>query len=246
MRALVLAAAAVLAAAPAQALETVARVSAASEQLGNGGPDWREFTAGVQLRYGTRHLLDLAGGDVHRFGLHDSQFAAGYTLPMSDTLTATVDANASATHRVLARHALGAALQYELVPTWLLHGGARTSKYDSGNVNSFQLALEHYFSSYSVLFAWRPTRAFGETAHGAEVRAQYYYGERNSVGLIAAGGEEASSIPGGVVLTDVRSLALTGRHWITARWALSWSASHTRQGSFNTRKGLYAGIEHVF
>jgi YaiO family outer membrane protein len=147
---------------------------------------------------------------------------------------------------VLARHAVGAALQYEAAPGWLLHGGARTTKYDSATVNGLQFALEHYFSSYSVLLGWRPTRAFGETAHGLELRTSYYYGERNSLGLIAAGGQEAASVPGGVVLTDVRSLALVGRHWIAPRWALTYGASHARQGKLYTRKGINAGLQYAF
>lgn len=237
---------AVLIASPASAVEAVARVATASEQLSNGSQYWRETGAGVQLRFGPRQVLDLAGADVHRFGLHDSQFAASYSLPLSAALTATLDGNASATHRVLARHAAGAALQFEFAPAWLLHGGARTSKYDSGTVNGFQVALERYVSSWSLLLGWRPTRAFGETAHGLEARATYYYGERNAVGLIAAGGDEAASVPRGVVLTDVRSLALTGRHWLDPRWALTWGASYARQGSLYTRKGLNAGVQYVF
>ena len=240
------AALAALAALPAAAVETTARVSAASEQISNGSPDWREVTAAVQLRQGPRQVFEVSGADVHRFGLHDSQFAASYSLPLSNAFVATVDANASATHRVLARHAAGAALQYEAAPGWLLHGGARTSKYDSGTVNAFQVAVEHYFSAFSVQLGWRPTRAFGETAHGAELRAHYYYGERNAIGLIAAGGQEAASVPGGVVLTDVRSVALTGRHWFDARWAVTYGASRARQGSLYTRKGLNAGLQYVF
>ena len=239
-------AAAALAAAPAFAADTVARVSAASEQISNGSPDWREVGAGLQFRFAPRQVLDLSAADVHRFGLHDSQFAASLSLPLAPSLTATVDANTSPTHQVLARHAVGAALQYEAAPGWLLHGGARTTKYDSATVNGLQFALEHYFSSYSVLLGWRPTRAFGETAHGLELRTSYYYGERNSLGLIAAGGQEAASVPGGVVLTDVRSLALVGRHWIAPRWALAYGASYARQGDLYTRKGINAGLQYAF
>lgn len=238
--------AAAFAALPATAAETVARVSAASEHISNGSPDWREYAAGLQWRFGPRQVLDLGAADVHRFGLHDSQYAASYSHPLSASLTATVDANASPTHQVLARHAFGAALQYEFAHAWLLHGGARSTRYDSATVNGLQFALEHYFASYSVLLGWRPTRAFGETAHGLELRTSYYYGERNSLGLIAAGGQEAASVPGGVVLTDVRSLALAGRHWIAPRWALTWGASYARQGDLYTRKGINAGLQYAF
>lgn len=230
----------------AAAADTSLRVAASSENISNGSPDWREASAGLQLRGGPRQVLDLAVADVHRFGLHDSQFAAGYSMPLSATLTGTVEANASPTHRVLARRSFGAGLQYEFAPRWLLHGGARSSSYDSATVNGYQLALEHYTGPYSFMFGWRPTRAFGATAHGAELRASYYYNERDSVGLIAAGGKEAASVPGGVVLTDVRSLALLGRHGIGPRWAVTWGASYARQGRLYTRKGINAGLQYAF
>lgn len=233
-------------AAPAAGADTSLRLAGATEHLSNGSPAWRESTAGVQLGFAPRQLLDLSVADVHRFGLHDSQFAASATLPLSAALTATVDANASPTHRVLARRSLGAALQYEFAPRWLLHGGARASSYDSATVNGYQFALEHYIGRYSVMLGWRPTRAFGATAHGAELRANLYYGERNSVGVIAAGGKEAASVPGSVVLTDVRSLALLGRHWFDPHWSLTWGASYVRQGSLYTRKGMNAGLQYAF
>jgi len=233
-------------AAPAFGADTSLRLSGATERLSNDSPDWRESTAALQLRFAPRQLLDLSVADVHRFGLHDSQLAASLTLPVSSALTATFDAGASPTHRVLARRFAGAALQYEFAPRWLVHGGARSSSYDSATVNGYQFALEHYIDRYSVMLGWRPTRAFGSTAHGVELRANRYYGERDSVGLIAAAGKEAASVPGGVVLTEVRSLAVLGRHWFDQRWALSWGASYTRQGSLYTRKGINAGIEYAF
>lgn len=233
-------------AAPALGADTSLRLSGAVEQLSNDSPDWRESTAALQLRFAPRRLLDLSVADVHRFGLHDSQFAASLTLPVSSALTATIDANASPTHRVVARRSVGAALQYEFAPRWLVHGGARNSSYDSATVNGYQFALEHYIDRYSFMLGWRPTRAFGTTAHGAELRANLYFGERNSVGLIAAAGKEAASVPGGVVLTDTRSLALLGRYWLDRQWALSWGASYARQGSLYTRKGVNAGIEYAF
>jgi len=88
-------AAALFAALPAAATETLARVTAGSENISNGSPDWREYAAGLQWRFAPRQVLDLAAADVHRFGLHDSQFGASYSLPLSGSLTATVDANAS-------------------------------------------------------------------------------------------------------------------------------------------------------
>lgn len=222
------------------------RLSTATEHLSNGTPDWREHTAGLQLGFAPHQSLDLSAGDISRFGLHDNQFGAGFTTPLSEALTASADASASGTHHVLARHAVGGELQYEFAHAWLVHGGARSSSFDSAHVNSGLLALEHYFSDYSVTLGWRPTRASGRSANGAELRASYYYGEHNAVTLIAAAGQEAASIPGGVALTDVRAAALTGRHWLDRHWAVTWSAGRTRQGDLYSRNGLSLGAQYAF
>ncbi|QAU34477.1 YaiO family outer membrane beta-barrel protein [Janthinobacterium sp. 17J80-10] len=222
------------------------RLSGATEHLSNGTPNWHETVAGLSYKFAPRHVVDISAGETHRFGLHDDQFAASYSAPLSSVLTATVDGNVSTTHRVLARHALGAQLQYEFAPAWLLHGGARSTSYDTVTVNQAVFMLEHYFSSFSWILGWRPTRTFDTTAHGIELRGSFYYGDRNAVTLIAAGGKEAASIPAGVALTDVRSVALTGRHWLDRNWAITYGAAHTRQGNLYSRNGINLGVQYAF
>lgn len=222
------------------------RLSTSAEHLSNGTPDWRENSAGLQLGFAPHQSIDLSAGDVSRFGLHDNQFGASFTTPLSDTLAASVDASASGTHRVLARHAVGGELQYEFAHAWLVHAGARSTSFDSASVRQGLVALEHYFSDYSVTLGWRPTHALGRSANGLEARASYYYGEHNAVTLIAAAGQEAASIPGGVALTDVRSVALAGRHWLDRHWAVTWSAGRTRQGDLYSRNGVSLGAQYAF
>lgn len=222
------------------------RLSSSAEHLDNGTPDWIENGAAMQLGLGPRELLDLSATQVRRFGLSDDAYGAGFTMPLSGALTGSLSASASPTHHVLAQRVLGGELQYEFAKGWLLHGGAKSSSFDAATVNTGKLALEHYFGNWSASAGWNPTHTYGRNASGAELRAAYYYGERNAVSLILAGGQEAASVPGGVVLTDVRSAALTGRHWFSPRWAATWAVSHTRQGSLYSRNGLSLGAQYAF
>lgn len=226
--------------------QTSVALTGAADRLSNDTQDWRESTVALRQRYGPRHDAGLALTRTERFGLRDNQLAVSYAAPAGDALVVTADANASDTHRVLARHALGAALQLEFAPAWLIHGGARTTRYDAARVNQALLMLEHYAGPFSWAVAWRPTRAFGTTAHTGELRASYYYGDAGSVGLILAGGREAASIGETVALGSVRSAALVGRHHVNRNWALLYSATHTRQGDFYTRNGFSLGIQHTF
>ncbi|GIZ53733.1 YaiO family outer membrane beta-barrel protein [Noviherbaspirillum aridicola] len=246
MRAL-LGAAALLAAACVQAQgNTSIGLRAGVERLSSDSPDWQERSLHLSHAFGKRHLLDAAATRTERFGLDDNQFALGYAVPLTERLTATLDANVSDTHRVLARHAYGGVLQYEFAPAWLVHGGVRSTRYNDVRVNQGLLMLERYVGAFSWALGWRPARAFRTTAHGIELRGGYYYGERNSAALILAGGKEAASIGGEVVLTTLRSVALTGRHWISDDWAVNWSAGRTRQGDFYSRNGINLGLQYTF
>lgn len=216
------------------------------EHLSNGTPAWRESSAQLNYVLGQRQSVALGLSRTRRFGLNDTQFNAGYVTPLHLSLVLSLDANASGSHRVLARNAFGGALQYEFARGWLLHGGGRSTRYNDVRVNQGLLMLEHYFSDFGASLAWRPARAFGTTAHGLELRTSYYYSDRDSVGLIVAGGKEAANTGGGVQLSSLRSAALVGRHWLGQRWALNYSLGHTRQGDFYLRNGFSLGLQAAF
>lgn len=226
--------------------ETSVGFSLAADRLSNDTPDWHDTTVQILRQYGPRRTAALALTQTERFGLRDNQISATAALPFGKAVVATVDGNVSNTHRVLAKHAYGATLQVEFAPAWLIHGGTRTTRYDAERVNQGLLMLEHYFSSFSWAAGWRPARAFDTSAHSGELRGSYYYGDRNSVGLILAGGKEAASIGGNVSLTSMRSAVMAGRHWLTRDWALNYSIGHTRQGDFYTRNGLSLGLQYAF
>jgi YaiO family outer membrane protein len=225
---------------------TTLGVEAAHESLDNGSDDWRALTLRARHDIAPRQLAEFTWNETERFGLRDNQLGLLYSSAIGAALTATVDANFSNTHRVLARNAAGASLQYEFRKGWLAHAGLRTSDYSSARVNQAQLAIEQYVGAASWSLAWRPTRAFGTTAHSAELRAAWYYGERNAIGVSYARGQEAASTPFDVTLTDVRAAALTGRHAIAPRWTVNYALSHTRNSGLYTRKGISGGLAYTF
>jgi YaiO family outer membrane protein len=230
-------------AAPALSVE----LAAESSHLNNGNPDWRATSLRVTRKRSQRELGEVSFQQTHRFGLDDHQIAGLYSTPLSDKLTASFDANISPTHRVLARHGAGASLQYEFAPAWLVHTGLAVTRYDTAHVKQANLMLEHYFSSFSVAAGWRPVQALGTSASSAELRGSYYYGDANFIGVIFSEGKEATSVNANtVLLADVRAVALTGRHWLTPKWAVSYALSSTRQGNFYNRNSVRIGAEYLF
>jgi len=147
----------------------------------------------------------------------------------------------------LGLHHLGATLQYEFAPAWLVHGGLRNTLYSSATVTQASAMLEHYFGNFSALAAWRPVQTQGSSTSSTELRGSYYYAERSSVSLSLSAGQEAVQVSDSELqLADVRSTVLGGRHWLMPSWALNYEWSSTRQGEFYTRSGWRIGVQHLF
>lgn len=231
------------------AQQTTVEASHGIEHLSNGSPDWRASSVTVRRALDrSTHGASLALGlnRTERFGLDDTQVAATFVTPLSERLVATFDANGSATHRILPESSFGTTLQYEFADAWLVHGGVRTTRYDNVRINQTALMFERYTGPFSWAAGWRQARAFGTYARGGELRGTYFYGDRHSVGLIVAAGREATNIGGLVTLTSGRSVVLLGRHWLRQDLALTYSASHAREGDYYNRNGVNLGLQLVF
>ena len=222
-------------------------VGAESSHLSNGTPDWRAQSLRITRKQGPREVKEITLTQTNRFGLDDQQITGVYSTPLSDKLTASLGANISPSHRVLAKQGIEGALQYEFAPAWLLHGGLANNRYDKANVDQANLMVEHYFSAFSVSTAWRPVRALGVSSSSYQVRGSYYYGDANFVGIIAGSGREATSVSANsVLLADVRAIALLGRHRLSGHWALNYAITSSRQGSFYSRNSISLGAQYFF
>ncbi|WP_051293941.1 YaiO family outer membrane beta-barrel protein [Pseudoduganella violaceinigra] len=226
--------------------QTTVGISHGVDHLTGPAADWHETALTVRHQAAPRMGFGAGVTRIERFGIGETQFSAGADLPLAEHMSASLEGNASSQHQILARHALGATLQYEFAKGWLVHGGGRSSSYNDVHVNQSLLMLERYVGSYSVSGAWRAARAFGTTAHSGELRASYYYNDRSAVGLSFASGKEAANIAGTTRLSSVRSAALLGRHWLDQRWAVTYALAHTRQGDFYSRNGVNLGLQATY
>lgn len=218
--------------------------------LSKGLADWQAHTVQVSRHWSVREVAELAVGTTRRFGLDDTQLGAGYSRALSATLTGAVHAQWSPTHRVLPRQRLSAGVQYEFSRGWLVHGGVRHSRYEGQQVTQLPLALEHYRGNWRLKAGWSPARALGRNAQTFDLAASWYYADDHSLGLVMADGKEATQLGAGqVVLSNVREMALTGKHRLSAPAGtptLLWSLHRARQGDLYTRTGASIGLQFVF
>lgn len=222
-------------------------LSAELSQLSRGNADWTEHALRYVRRAAPRQVTEIAVSRTSRFGLNDTQLELGHTAPLSDRLTATLQASYSPAHRVLPRYSVGGNLQYEFAPAWLAHGGFRRTRYDTTDAERWALMLERYVGDFSASVAWLPVKALGVRSHGVELRGNWYHADGGSLGLIVSRGDEATAFGAGVIaLADVRSLALVGRHPLGRGLAISFALNRARQGGSYNRTGVNVGVQRDF
>ena len=80
------------------------------------------------------------------------------------------------------------------------------------------------------------------------MRLDRYYAERSSIGVAFTTGKEAENVgpPLGIVTTEVDSISLLGRHWLDARWAVTYELLAHEQGDLYRRRGLRLGVRYGF
>jgi YaiO family outer membrane protein len=231
----------------ADAPRTEVGLSTERSDLDRGYADWTEQSLRVQRHHGARDFSAFALTRTSRFGLDDTQFELTHERALSPAWVAGLSLTVSPTHRVLPRIGLAGRLQYEFAPAWLLHLGARHTRYRSSEVDRLDLGLERYVGDFSHALRWSPVRALGRSEQVLEWRSHWYPAEGRSLGLIVAAGDEATELgAGNIALARVRSLALVARWRLDDAWTLTGSLSRTRQGDFYVRTGVGAGVQRRF
>ncbi len=231
---------------PAAAAETLAGFSAGADNLTAGRESWRHASAFIENGNTGGNIGGLRINHTRRFGLEDYQLEGFYSFRTSERLRLSIDANASPTHHVLARTGVGASLQFEAARGWLLHGGARVNSYDATTVNQLSTGVEHYFGDWGAALTVFNSHTYSQNSQTAVARLSRYYGERNRVNLILASGREPTNLAGDIVNSDVRSMTLTGRHWVRQQVAVDYTFGTVRQGEFYSRTGGSLGLVVAF
>jgi YaiO family outer membrane protein len=227
---------------PTAASETPAYTLSGSEpRLKRTGDDpLPDFGARIFLSGGTSHVRRLTTDDMdYRFGLHqpNGAYAPALSEPGISSLIETSP-----------RYTLSTRVTRALPGGWGLGFGVRQSEYNFASANLLSFSAERAFGSFRGAYTLYSSRAEGTglgSAHRFEVN--YLYGERNSVGLSYTTGRDIDnlSIPSTLSLSDVRDWTLSGRHWLSPNWALTYDVLSQEQVLFK-RQGLRMGVSRTF
>ncbi len=218
------------------------------ERLSHGYAPWFSLALEASKKLANRRVIYGAVRQTSRFSLRDQEAMGGIYVPLGKRWLAQVEASVSPSHRVLPKWSVFGQLGRELGRGWVAHAGFRRTAYNQTSANLTVLTLERYWKNYRGAYALYLAQLPGvgvSVSHS--VQASYYYRERNAIGLTVAAGQELSNLGArGLLRTEARAVALSGRHWLNNRWTVNYDLNWNRQGDIYTRKGARVGFRFHF
>lgn len=217
--------------------------------LSNGYANWDSTYLAAAHRFEKRHSVYGELQQARRYNLTDRQLSGGYSHPLSQAWTALLEASTSPEHHFLPNNMLYGQLQFAFGDGWDIQAGWRHSQYNAASTNAMVLTGERYWGNFRAaytLYLVKMQSAGNAPSHRAQL--SYYYGEHDSLTLSGSRGRQAENLgPGsGLLLLDVRSINLFGRHWLSQHWGLSYGAVSEHQGNLYSRKGIRIGLRYAF
>jgi hypothetical protein len=211
--------------------------------LGSGPLDLAPH-AGMRLWFDGGSRLEAQQTTVGPLDLRATLFQ-----PTGQNISSLADTYANALYEPLPRYTLSNQVTHALPGGWGLGLGVRQSEYSYITTNLLSFSAEHAWGNLRSGYTLYTSRADGSglgSAHRFQV--SYAYGERNSVGLAYTVGRDVENpaLMLGMSLADVRDWSLSGRHWLSPNWALTYDVLSQEHAYLNRRQGLRLGVSRSF
>ena len=202
------------------------------ERLSNGSTHWtEEFVVLTHDTAGRAQTASARLSQTERFGLKDTTATFGGSARLSTNVVGTLELGVSPTHRVLAKQSIQGGLSVAMQDGFGIAATLRQIDYNSTRLRGADFTAERYVGNYRLAYSLHPSRSStAGNALGHRLQLGRFYGDDNQVQVLLAGGSEVDRPEVGIInQSQVRAIALFGRHWLTPYWAIAYAASHTRQ-----------------
>lgn len=223
-------------------------LSTSYETLNHGFAPWKSVSLEVSKTLAPRRSIYGSISETSRFALLDHQFSAGAYFSLNKRWLAQIEGSFSPSHRVQARYSVMGQLGRDLGRGWLATVGIRHSSYNQARANLHTLSIERYWKKYRAAYTLFVSQQPGVgTATSHSLQANYFYRERNAIGVILSAGKELTNLgPRGLLGTEARGVAVVGRHAVSQHWAIHYDLNWNRQGDIYSRRGGRFGVRYYF
>ncbi len=194
------------------------------DNLNNGFSSWKEFYLAGSYRLNPRLALFGQARATERFDQADQELRLGTDIALGENWTLTLEGTGAPDAQVLPSWSLAAQVDRRLPLGFGVQGGWRHAEYTASELDLFTVAGDYWFNRYRAGYTiYAASINNGPLIFSHRAQLDRYYQERSRVSLIASNGEEVESVGGGFfIVNEVQTLTVTGEHWLSDRWALTW------------------------
>ena len=225
-----------------------ASVSLRVEQPNRGLDGWHALRLEFASTPGNwQRAWHVAAVTEERFGESDQGLEFGAALPLDEHWLLQSEVGFAPGADFLPRRHADLRLVRRFDGGVLATFGWRGSRYRDQRADRALVSLERYLGDWRLAWTGNLVRVDGRHAPGHELAVDRYYGDRDSIGLRLARGQELIPLAGGArAFAEVRSAALVGRHWLAPQWGLQWGVGHVDQSGLYDRGWVQLGLQHAW
>ena len=218
-------------------------------KLNNGYDNWRSVYVSGQSEFGPGKGVYGTLSKVERFAESDRELLAGAYMPLGGRFSGVVEGSVSDVHLLQPKYSALGQVSYQTESGWGASVGLRHTDYNDYGLNVKSATVERYWGSYRAAYTYTVSNLayHPESATSNYFQANYYYGERNNVGLSYTSGHDVFVYQDfAPTISDTRSIALSGAHWVTKDWAITHELVYHQQDDYYIRKGISLGFRYRF
>ena len=184
-----------------------------------------------------------------RFDKADLGLSGGAYFPIPKSKwSVTAEGGISPTNNVLARWTGMGQIRRQLPFGFVAGARYRHTEYRDAVTEMGMYTLENYWRKFRTSYTLFQSYLHGSGQVFSHMgQLQYFYGDRNHVGLTGTLGQELINLGPirGIQAADVQSLALSGLQMVKPRWGVTYLFILQRQGDLYTRRGFQLGLRYL-
>jgi YaiO family outer membrane protein len=218
-------------------------------KLNNGYDNWRSVYVSGQREFGPGKGVYGTLSRVERFAESDRELLVGAYMPLGGRFSGVVEGSVSDVHLLQPKYSALGQVSYQTESGWGASVGLRHTDYNDYGLNVKSATVERYWGSYRAAYTYTVSNLayHTESATSNQFQANYYYGERNNIGLSYTSGHDVFVYQDyAPTISDTQSIALSGAHWVTKDWAITHELVYHRQDDYYTRRGISIGFRYRF
>lgn len=210
------------------------------DKLDGGRSSWQQQFAAIRTENERGGEYSVRLERSVRFGATDGVASVAGEWRVSKHSFAGVEVSLADSATFLPRRSFSAHAGRDLGDGWVADLRYRYRRYAVSNVSMLSGTVEKYFGDFRAAYTLGIARPDGAPAAFSHVgHLNWYCNAANSLGITLSSGREVEAVGAGQVLeTDVRALAVTGRHQLTGRLAINWWLGVHEQGDFYRRQSI--------